>query len=142
MHLQRFYFLAALRKNGTYPTPTASITGKRYYTTDTVTSYKDNIIQNQIAESYNQTSYFQFNQDGTGSQYFSGGITTFTYTIIGENITLNFPAQPLNGAPMSQYLVTLAIKQLTVNNLFLLYDESVVDGANTTRNTEAMHLSK
>jgi hypothetical protein len=118
------------------------IVGKWNFTQDTLRVYKNGVLQS-VSTNPVVLAYEQYNADGTASQGFGGNVTTFSYTIAGNAITYNIPAQTLNGSPIPLSTKTATIKNLTANSLELLFDTDYNDNSgNVTKYSEVEYLSK
>jgi len=136
-------FVGCTKNNAPVPQSSVSVVGKWYFTTDTLNEYTNGTLQHSVPKSYNRTDYTQFNSDGTGEENDSSIVTNFTYTVSGKTITLNYPAQTIDGSSYPQSSETTTIRSVTANNLVLFFDDSFTNGDGSTgRDTEAEYFSK
>lgn len=113
----------------------ASITGK-WYTVKTIdNTYANGTLFSSDTTKYSKTDYIIFNSDNTGSQSESGFISSLTYTIIGNNITVNYPQMANQKASTSNG----TIKGLTNNSLELSFAS---DGNGVPNDTYDVFYSK
>ena len=105
------------------PTPTnvntASIIGKWYVATDTVSEYRNGVLVENDTTTFNHTSYLQFNADNTGVSYDVIATNNFTYTKSGSVITASFPQHASDGTVEPPLIETYTIKKLTENSLLI-----------------------
>ena len=142
-----FTFLFSCKKSGiTTNTSTSSlIVGKWYYVFDTVkTATNGGPLQLLIANSnYNHTEYWQFNSDGTGSNFYNSATRTFTYTIAGNIMTVNFPATVSGTTPVPASSENLTIRSVTSDKLALLsYEIQTISTTNTSTIYDAAYFTK
>ena len=125
------------------PSPTAvSITGKWYATIDTTKEYVNGTLQTTTPSTYNHTNFVQFNADNTGSSLTDGVPDTFTYSVSGTTLTLNFSAQTVGVITYAAYSERAAIRTLTANTLVVYTDDTDINGAETDRTTEVQYLTR
>jgi hypothetical protein len=124
--------------------PNVSITGKWYYSTDTVNDISNGQITKAfINEGFTSAYFDQYNADGTGLS--GDGVSTplpFTYTIRGNKLTTYTPAFTVNGFLEPAFTEVGTIKSVTATDLFIYYDDADDDGVAGDRVTEALHLKK
>ena len=125
-------------------TTSSLITGQWYYTLDSMQTYSNGTPQELSVKQYAHTDYVTFNADNTGTAYISssGSKVSFTYTLSGNNITLNYPSQTVLGTTTAAYSQGAVIKQLNANTLELYFDNSTVNSGITIKVTEASYFSK
>ena len=132
---------------GTYKpvaTTASLITGQWYYTLDSTQTYSNGTPQQLSVKQYAHTDYVTFNTSNTGTAYVSssGSKYSFTYTLSGNNITLNYPSQTILGTTTPAYSQNAVIKELNANTLELYFDNSTVTSGVTIRVTEASYFGK
>ena len=132
---------------GTYKpvaTTASLITGQWYYTLDSTQTYTNSTPQELSVKQYAHTDYVTFNSDNTGIAYISlsGSKVSFTYTLSGNNIILNYPSQTVLGTTTPAYSQGAVIRKLNANTLELYFDNSTVNSGITIRVTEASYFAK
>jgi hypothetical protein len=121
--------------------------GRWYAVKDTVNTYVNNTLASQTTFSYHtDANYVQFNADGSGSQYISevspAYSETFTYTQGANNqITLNYPAQIVNGQQQPATSRTGTIKTLTESSLVVTFNTTQTINGSTQNSIEVQYFS-
>ncbi len=134
-------------KKGTTPAPSANnLAGKWYYSADTLKEYKNHQLvstDNTGGITIGQSSYFNFNANGTGSQVLGTATTNFNYTVAGNICTINTPAQTVDGFPIQASIEKATIKMQTSNQLILYFDDtSTATNGDVIEDTEAAYFTK
>ncbi|MDB5286424.1 MAG: hypothetical protein JWR05_1373 [Mucilaginibacter sp.] len=115
------------------------LAGKWNYTSDNVKLYVNDTQSGGQPYTYSKGEYVQFNNDGTGRDY----ITSFTYTLKDDKLTINYSAYVDAGVPIDAYTDTCTIKELSANKLTLYYDNSYKDINNMLSGSTVMeYLSR
>jgi len=143
--------LSCKKSSSPAPTPKKDykslIIGKWYYTLDTLKENTNGGAFKILStlSGYDRTFYSQFNSDGTGVEFYNGS-SPFTYSISGNVITYNFPAQTiaLPGGSVTDpaFTKTATIRSVTADQLSILYYDTTVVGNTTTVDYEAVYYSK
>jgi hypothetical protein len=131
-------FMGCSKKNDA--SPTASLVGKWYITTDTIKQYTNNVLSEQDPESFNHTDYVQYNSNGTGVQLSAGTSTNFTYSVKNNILTLNYPKQTIDNVTIDAFSKTATFKT-TSSTLYIFIEDSETDNGVTYRLTEASHFT-
>jgi hypothetical protein len=132
-------FMGCSKKNN--PSPSASIVGKWYITTDTARTYTNNTLTEADPESFDHTDYVQFNSNGTGVQLSDGVSSNFTYTVKSSNsITLNYPKQVTGNVTIDAFSQDATFKA-TSSNLYIFISDTETDGGATYRYTESTYFT-
>jgi hypothetical protein len=131
-------FMGCSKKNDA--SPSASIVGKWYITTDTTKEYTNNVLTDQDPESFNHTDYVQFNSNGTGVQLSAGISTNITYSVKSNSVTLNYPKQTVANVTIDAFSKTATFKT-TSSTLYIFIEDSETDGGATYRLTEATYFT-
>jgi hypothetical protein len=127
------------------PAPKApTIVGKWYFKSDTTNIYDNGTLTHVGVAQISAGAYVQFNSNGTATESPTNdtAIIKFTYSISSNNITLNYPAQTVNGNVLAATISAGVIKQLNDNNLFIYFDSTVINGGDTERTQESSHLTR
>ena len=139
--LLAFIIAGCSKKSNPSPTVT-SITGKWYATIDTTKEYVNGTLQTTTPTTYNHTNFVQFNADNTGSSLTDGIPDTFTYSLSGTTLTLNFSAQTVGVITYAAYSEKATVRTLTANTLVVYEDDTDVSGGETDRTTEVQYLTR
>ena len=132
-------FMGCSKKNN--PSPSASIVGKWYITTDTTKQYTNNVLTVQDPESFDHTDYVQFNSNGTGVQLSGGVSSSFTYSVKNSNsVTLNYPKQTVDNVTIYAFSKDVTFKA-TSSTLYIFLEDTETDGSTTYRLTEATYFT-
>ena len=132
------------------PTSNFSITGKWVYTQDTVKEYDNGILTWEDYGSgmtFDGAYFQQFNADGTGIENSNSIITHFNYSVAGNVVTINTPAQtihdPVNGdLPVTASIEKGTIKMISNSKMELYFDDISNDGGDKSETTEAAYFVK
>jgi len=122
------------------PSPSASIVGKWYITTDTTRQYTNNVLTDQDPESFDHTDYVQFNSDGSGVQLSGDESGNFTYSVKGNSVTLNYPKQVVDNTTIDAFSKTATYKA-TSSALYIFITDTETDGGATYRYTESTYFT-
>jgi hypothetical protein len=131
-------FMGCSKKNDA--SPSASLVGKWYITTDTIKQYTNNVLSDQDPESFNHTDYVQYNSNGTGVQLSAGTSTNFTYSVKNNILTLNYPKQTIDDVTIDAFSKTATFKT-TSSTLYIFIEDSETDNGVTYRLTEASYFT-
>ncbi|SDS30828.1 hypothetical protein SAMN05216490_0920 [Mucilaginibacter mallensis] len=131
-------FMGCSKKNN--PSPSASLEGKWYITTDTAKVYTNNVLTQQDPESFDHSDYVQFNSNGTGIQLSGDASSNFTYSVKGNSVTLNYPKQTIDNTTIDAFSKTATFKA-TSSALYIYIEDTETDGSTTYRYTEATYFT-
>jgi hypothetical protein len=131
-------FMGCSKKNN--PSPSASLVGKWFQTTDTARIYTNNVLTEADPESFDHTDYVQFNSNGTGVQLSGDESINFTYSVKNNAVTLNYPKQTVDNVTIDAYSQTGTFKT-TSSTLYIYFDYSETDGGATYRYTESSYFT-
>ena len=131
------------KKDSTQKT-NSKIAGTWYYTNDVLIQYANGKVQSQSngGVAFDGTFWMQFNSNGTGISNHAGTVIRFTYSIAGNIITINTPAQTISEGPNNIQIYastdTATIRTLSPSNLELYFDNT----GSGIEDTEDAFLSK
>jgi hypothetical protein len=132
-------------KSKVTPSANSKIVGRWTINRDTLIDYHDgivNIINTSASSSPTSTNFVQFNADGSGSEYLNGFTTTFKYTLNASILTINSPAQVIDGISFDAISEKVSIKKLNDVNMIYYTDETSSDSGVTVRDYEITYLTK
>jgi hypothetical protein len=124
-------FVYSCKKSGNRAVaPNASIVGTWFVTNDSVKEYNSSGLTSAAANIFNKDESDRFNADGTGYTSIDTipGSTTFTYTIAGGKVVIDYITQNYKGDEID----TARIGLLTATSLELIYKGYVFDIAGST----------
>ncbi len=112
-----------------------SLIGKWYYISDTVRHSTNNgpltiLVTNN---NYKNGEYWQFNADGTGSNFYNSATNIYSYTTSHDSITVTFPASTVNNTIVPLHSEVLTIKSISATKLSLLAHEVQINSINNNR---------
>lgn len=133
---------ACSKKNNSSPTSSA-IVGKWAIVSDTIRTYKaTTLVETDVNDELTAADFAQFNSNGSGSTTESGISTNFTYTVSGSILTLNTPAQTIDGVSIPKSSEQATIKTLTSSVLHLYETNSYIISDTTYTQKEDVHFTK
>ena len=127
------FFGCSKKDDSLKSTSSATLVGKWNSSTDTTTSYVNGKIAYQYLNSNAAGTYYQFNSDGTGLQYYPADANDpvitypFTYSLSGSSLSFNFPSQTIDGSIIAPRTDVYQVAKLDSHTLGIIYDDGGVN---------------
>lgn len=126
--------------------PSNTITGKWYLTSNNIQEYVNDQLSYQNKTTYNHQGYLMLNSDGSGDQDIVQGTTSdpnsnvvldvsevFTYTYSGNSIIFNFPEQTVGTDQFQASTVTATITTHTATTLEINITQQATENGSTLK---------
>lgn len=115
------------KKNSSNQNTAVTIVGKWYYISDTVRQSTNGGPFTIVTTKTNYSGeYWQFNSDGSGSNYYNSTTSNYTYKTSHDTLTVFFPSVTTGNTVVPQHSQVLIIKFISSNNLSLFSDQQMV----------------